>query len=333
MHKLSEDEVKREVEELGYWYIGPYRSSGAPLRTICRCGCGETLLLPLTKLRLKRGCKRCNIANRSAARRLTLDEVKDLLSARGFRYIEGEYVNRRSPLRIACRCGDEFITTLADAQHRVGCNRCSRAHVGEVLRRSIDDVREMFAQYGCELLTDDYRNNRQRLSFRCECGHLATKSANQMAKSKGGCAHCAPERISQKHKARLSPTKQTPAERRAHAAAYARQRGRDDPQYRIRNALRGRVRSAVVAASATKSARTFTLIGCAIEQLKTHLESLFQPGMSWANYGKNGWHIDHIRPCASFDLMDPEQQRLCFHYTNLQPLWWRDNCVKGARQA
>jgi len=51
--------------------------------------------------------------------------------------------------------------------------------------------------------------------------------------------------------------------------------------------------------------------------------------MSWDNYGYRGWHIDHIRPCASFDLTDPEQQRECFHYTNLQPLWWQDNLRKG----
>jgi HNH endonuclease. len=53
--------------------------------------------------------------------------------------------------------------------------------------------------------------------------------------------------------------------------------------------------------------------------------------MSWDNYGRDGWHIDHIRPCASFDLTDPEQQRQCFHYTNLQPLWAADNIRKGAK--
>ncbi len=60
--------------------------------------------------------------------------------------------------------------------------------------------------------------------------------------------------------------------------------------------------------------------------------------MSWENYGKgdNGrgmqeWHIDHIKPCASFDLSKPEQQKLCFNYTNLQPLWAEENMKKGGR--
>jgi hypothetical protein len=67
-----------------------------------------------------------------------------------------------------------------------------------------------------------------------------------------------------------------------------------------------------------------------VEQLRQHLEAQFTDGMSWDNYGRDGWHIDHIRPCASFDLTDPEQQRQCFHYTNLQPLWAADNIRKGA---
>jgi hypothetical protein len=51
--------------------------------------------------------------------------------------------------------------------------------------------------------------------------------------------------------------------------------------------------------------------------------------MSWNNYGIKGWHIDHIKPCSSFDLSDLEQQKKCFHYTNLQPLWWYDNLIKS----
>ena len=65
--------------------------------------------------------------------------------------------------------------------------------------------------------------------------------------------------------------------------------------------------------------------------LKLHLENQFVDGMNWNNYGKNGWHIDHIKPCASFDLTDPKQQKICFHYTNLQPLWAIDNLIKHSK--
>jgi hypothetical protein len=68
-------------------------------------------------------------------------------------------------------------------------------------------------------------------------------------------------------------------------------------------------------------------IGCALAELSAHLEKQFKNGMTWQNYGQ--WHIDHIIPCAKFDLTDSEQQRKCFHFSNLQPLWAIENIVKS----
>ena len=82
-------------------------------------------------------------------------------------------------------------------------------------------------------------------------------------------------------------------------------------------------------AGTSKSAATLELLGCSVEELKKHLENQFIKGMTWNNYGLHGWHIDHIKPCASFDLTKEEEQRKCFHYTNLQPLWAKDNLSKS----
>jgi hypothetical protein len=81
----------------------------------------------------------------------------------------------------------------------------------------------------------------------------------------------------------------------------------------------------------SKFFNTIELLGCSIEEFTLYLEKLFKPGMSWKNYGRNGWHLDHIIPCAHFILSDPEQQKLCFHYTNLQPMWAKENLIKGAQ--
>jgi len=96
---------------------------------------------------------------------------------------------------------------------------------------------------------------------------------------------------------------------------------------KITKGLRSRIREALKGKS--KSQHTLGLLDCSIKQLKQHLENLFKPGMTWNNYGN--WHIDHIKPCALFDLSKPEEQRKCFHYTNLQPLWATDNLKKGAK--
>jgi hypothetical protein len=76
---------------------------------------------------------------------------------------------------------------------------------------------------------------------------------------------------------------------------------------------------------------TFAAVGCSAEHLRAHLESKFEPGMTWNNYGE--WHVDHIRPCASFDLSDPKQLAECFNWSNLQPLWAKENISKGAKYA
>ena len=90
--------------------------------------------------------------------------------------------------------------------------------------------------------------------------------------------------------------------------------------------LRSRLSKAI--SSNNKSSNTMVLLGIAnIEFLWKHLEKTFKKGMTRENYGK--WHIDHIRPCANFDLSDSDQQKQCFHYTNLQPLWALDNLLKS----
>ena len=103
-----------------------------------------------------------------------------------------------------------------------------------------------------------------------------------------------------------------------------------DPQYRLAHNCRTRINIALRSQlSGTRRQQSSVLLGCTIKQLMTHIENQFQPGMSWDNWTRDGWHLDHIRPLSSFDLTDPEQQKQAFHYSNLQPLWASENLSKG----
>ena len=103
----------------------------------------------------------------------------------------------------------------------------------------------------------------------------------------------------------------------------------NNTQAKIKHNLRTRINR--VLKGKIKSGSTINLLGCSIEFFLQYIESKFMPGMTWENHTRNGWHIDHIIPCASFDLSDPEQQKLCFHYSNLQPLWADDNLGKSSK--
>jgi hypothetical protein len=73
---------------------------------------------------------------------------------------------------------------------------------------------------------------------------------------------------------------------------------------------------------------TKELIGCSMNELLIHLEKQFDERMTRENMGVKGWHIDHKIECWEFDLTKEEEQKKCFHYTNLQPLWWDDHREK-----
>ena len=72
-------------------------------------------------------------------------------------------------------------------------------------------------------------------------------------------------------------------------------------------------------------------LGCSIPEFKLYLESKFQEGMTWKNWSKTGWHIDHITPLDSFNLQNREEFLKACHYTNLQPMWAEENLRKGGK--
>lgn len=102
-----------------------------------------------------------------------------------------------------------------------------------------------------------------------------------------------------------------------------------NPVNRLVHNMRIRIREVLVNKN-TKAETTMGLVGCERDVLMKHIESKFRNGMAWSNYGKI-WSIDHIIPCAKFDFSKPEDQKQCFHYTNLQPLTCSENSSKQHR--
>ena len=113
--------------------------------------------------------------------------------------------------------------------------------------------------------------------------------------------------------------------RREKINAARRRRLHASPARRVENAMRARIWAAL---KGNSDGALFERLGFSREDLMAHLESRFQSGMTWGNYG--AWHVDHIRPCISFDQTQPAEFEECWNLNNLQPLWGAENIRKGA---
>ena len=108
-----------------------------------------------------------------------------------------------------------------------------------------------------------------------------------------------------------------------------------EPTFKATIAMRRRfymaIRNQVYDGWNIRSGQAVRLLGCTMAEFVAYIESLWSDGMTWENWTCDGWHIDHIVPLAAFDLSDEEQVKAACHYTNLRPLWAKDNLRKGAK--
>jgi len=109
----------------------------------------------------------------------------------------------------------------------------------------------------------------------------------------------------------------------------SRDRKKEDVLFKMISNLRTRVSMAFSYKKWRKNGTTTKLLGASLDVCKQHIECQFKEGMNWSNNTPKGWHIDHIIPLASAKSKE-ELEKLC-HYTNLQPIWWLDNIIKGSK--
>jgi hypothetical protein len=161
------------------------------------------------------------------------------------------------------------------------------------------------------------------------CGKI--KSVDDFHKNitcKDGFHGCCKDCKKQRDKERKEKRKETIKKQEAVYYKTRKQLRKINVNYRLRHRLSNRLAKIFNYKDIYK---VNEIIGCTVAELKNHLESQFLPGMTWKNYGFYGWHIDHIRPCSSYNLSDINQVKKCFHFSNLRPLWWQDNLSKGSQ--
>ena len=174
-----------------------------------------------------------------------------------------------------------------------------------------------------------FKENTKFCSY-CTCNHPYTGEFFRKKKGRVNLGECKKQARDYNEHRRKDPETADKVKKSRRDSMKKRLRERkDDVNYRLRRNLRSKISRMIQKGDKIRSA--VKDLGCTIEYLKSHLEGKFQDSMTWKNYDKYGWHIDHIIPLVRFDLTDKEQFKKACHYTNLQPLWAKDNLSKGAR--
>lgn len=132
-----------------------------------------------------------------------------------------------------------------------------------------------------------------------------------------------------KRKKRENKVRNAKPENRIERNKKKRLKWKTDPEFALREKLRHRLWDALRCRKKVGSA--VKDLGCTIKELKEHLEQQFQPEMSWDNWSYRGWHIDHKKPFAVFDLTQRDQLLEACHFTNLRPMWGIDNMKKHSK--
>lgn len=206
-------------------------------------------------------------------------------------------------IRIRNRRKDKTAKSHAEKLKSIHCFQCGEEFTPKTLRKD-----SKFCSDECRR---DSRNIRRRKPDRTTGCVVCGSEFRAFSKF----SKCCSKKCREKHARNLFKTRRTAS----------------SIQIRISNSLRGRIAKAMNSQSLRKATSTMKLLGCDWGTFMNHIQSMWLPGMNWENWGYYGWHIDHIVPCSAFDLRVESEQRQCFNYKNLQPLWRVENMKKSNR--
>jgi hypothetical protein len=162
-----------------------------------------------------------------------------------------------------------------------------------------------------------------KVCLECGNGFIAHKQSTKYCSQRCNNTFLYKKRDVKAYNARKRENFKSPKTRARHFYRY------NDVNYRLTCVLRARLNRAIKCSNKTGSA--VRDLGCSIDEFKLHIESKFQSGMTWDNWSKTGWNLDHKEPLGSFNLEDSEQLKKACHYTNLQPMWVKDHKLKTVK--
>jgi len=250
--------------------------------------------------RIRNQCKSCRLEQLHVSRKKRENMVK---------IIPTNKICKRCSIS---KSSDQFNKKLisSDGLSHI-CKECTKSTRCKKASDSISEDSSKFVDCGkCNLRkpASEFKTNKKAKS-----GYFST------------CNSCWKPRVWNKEKQKLSEQKyvsKNPDKIKAKNAKQAK-----NPQRIMKQRLSARIKCALESVSSYKNNKTVHYIGCNMKYFKNWLEYQFVEGMNWNN--RSEWHIDHVRPCASFNLLIEEEQKQCFSWKNMRPCWKHENMEKG----
>jgi len=247
----------------------------------------------------------------------TEERLRATAILRGGKYLGG-FAGAIIKCRWQCSKDHEFLSRPNDVDRGGWCRQCY------IESRNI--FPKICSKCGLVETLEDRFQKKNSVCRQCWNARHRTHSAKYLAKHRDELN--ARQRLRRTQPEIKAKERQYQVEHRVKTNARAIQRRKEDLDFRLAGNLRSRLRQAL--RNGSKKGSAVQDLGCTVSQFRGYLESKFQPGMTWENWGlgEDRWQIDHIKPLCDFDLQNREQLLQACHYTNLQPLWRRDNLAK-----
>src|SRR5574343_512748 len=160
MGKLSQEFVSNAFTEAGCQLLDHYTKNSTPMKY--RCSCGNISTICWKSFRRGSRCLKC-----AGKEKKTIEFIKEEVSNRGYTLLSNEYINAFSELELMCSKGHIFISFWNNIQQNRGCPECGVEKIKNALKLDIEEVRKIFREKGCELLENTYKNNYQKLKYKC----------------------------------------------------------------------------------------------------------------------------------------------------------------------
>lgn len=234
------------------------------------------------------------------------------------------------------KCGieksvDEFYFRKDSKKYRNECKLCQKQYHDDYYKKNEEKLRLASREYRTENIEECrqreknyYYDNREIILPKHKIYRENNKEKIAISKKKWYVLN--EEYVTEKAKIYVENNRDSI---NARLQIYKKERRLVDVNFALKEILSSRIRMSIKNSVGKKSNKTEELLGASVEDVRNYIESKFEPGMNWNNHELNGWHLDHIIPCSAFDLTNIEEQRVCFHYLNLQPMWGSENIKKG----